>query len=112
MENPIQLVSASPVNQSTAKGKFITIAQTVLLILLIIVTGLHAGIHFSSMMNPSIFGIINPAGDLMPSVRWAESWQITDGFMGARMQFFSPFILIVYVLTLLVFIGQWRKPIL
>ncbi len=112
MQNLIPLVSASPVNKSTAKGKFLHIAQTVLLILLIIMTGLYAGIHFSGMMNPSIFGIINPVGDLMPSVQWAESWQITDRFMGARMRIFGPIILIVYVLTLLLFIRQWRKPIL
>lgn len=61
-------------------------AQTALLFLLLIITEFYAGIHFSSLMNPSIFGIINPAGDLMPSMQWAESWQITDGFMGARMR--------------------------
>lgn len=85
--------------------------QTVSLILLLIVTGLYAGIHFSSMMNPSIFGIINPSGDLMPSVKWAESWQITDGFMRVRMRIFGPLILIVYILTILLFIRYWRKPI-
>ncbi len=101
------------------------IAQTGLLILLIIVTGFYAGIHFSSLMNPSIFGIINfsslmnpsifgiinPAGDLMLSVQWAKSWQITDGFMGARMRVFGPLILVTYLLTILFFGWQWRKPI-
>ncbi len=63
-------------------------------------------------MNPSIFGLINPAGDLMPSVQWAESWQITDGFMGARMQIFGPMTGAMYLLTIGLFAGQWRKPVL
>lgn len=63
-------------------------------------------------MNPSIFGIINPAGDLMPSVQWAASWQITDGFMGVRMKIFGPMIGIIYLLTIGLFAGQWRTPVL
>ncbi|MBO0949756.1 hypothetical protein [Fibrella forsythiae] len=110
MEDPIQLVSV--IDEPTAKSNVMTSARTVFLLLLLIVTGLYAGIHFSGMLNPSIFGIINPAGDLMPSVRWAESWQITDRFMGARMRIFGPFIMASYVLTIGLFIGQWRKPIL
>lgn len=111
MENRIQLASGPAINQLTATGQFIATVRTVLLILLIIVTGLYAGIHFSSMMNPSIFGIINPAGDLMPSVQWAASWQITDGFMGARMRVFGPMILITHILTMLLFVRQWRTSV-
>lgn len=111
MENRIQLASDAAIHQPTAKGNLVAIAQRVTLILLLIVTGLYAGIHFSGMLNPSIFGIINPAGDLMPSVQWAKSWQITDGFMGTRMQEFGPLILVTHLLTTLLFVDQWRKPV-
>lgn len=50
---------AAVTTRPTVTRPFMTIAQTVLLILLLIITGLCADIHF---------GIINPVGDLMSSV--------------------------------------------
>lgn len=97
---------------SKKKSQVIATIQSGLLFVLIIASGFYAGLHFTSLMNPAIFGIINPAGDLMPSVQWAESWQITDGFMGARMRVFGPQIGILYLLTIGLFSGQWRKPVL
>lgn len=112
MSNSTSVPLPSISSQSQKKGQFIAIIRSGLLFVLLIVAGFYAGIHFSSLMNPSIFGIINPAGDLMPSVQWAESWQITDGFMGARMRIFSPIIGVTYLLTIGLFIRQWRKPAL
>lgn len=91
---------------------FINIARPIALYLLIIVSGFYAGLHFTSIMNPSVFGIVNPSGDLLPSVQWAASWQITDGFMGTRMGIFGPVIQLTYILTIVLFMAQWRKPVL
>ena len=83
--------------------------RPVALYILLLIAGLYAGIHFSSMMNPSIFGIINLAGDRMPSVQWAASWQVTDGFMRVRMGILGPIMLITYLITLLLFFRRWRS---
>lgn len=83
--------------------------RPIALYILVLISGLYAGLHFSGLMNPSIFGIINPAGDLMPPTIWAASWQITDGFMRVRMGVFGPIIQFGYLLTLLLFIRQWRS---
>lgn len=64
------------------------------------------------MMNPSVFSIVNPSGNLLPSVQWAAPWQITEGFMGTRMGIFGPVIQLTYILTIVLFMAQWRKPVL
>lgn len=87
----------------------INTARPVALYLIILISGLYGGLHFTGIMNPSVFGVINPVGALMPSVQWAASWQITDGFMRVRMGIFGPIILYGYLLTLLLFIRQWRS---
>jgi hypothetical protein len=92
-------------------AQFINHIRPVALFLLLIVTGFYAGIHFASLMNPSLFGIINPAGDRMPAVQWAATWQVTDGFMRVRMGIFGPVIQITYLVTLLLFIRQWRSAV-
>lgn len=86
--------------------------RPVALYLLILISGIYAGLHFSGMINPLVFGVINAKGDLMNSVDWAKSWQITDGFMRVRMGVFGPIILWGYVLTILLFIKRWRTPVL
>lgn len=82
--------------------------RPVALYALILISGIYAGLHFSGMINPLVFGIINAKGDLMNSVEWAKTWQITDGFMRVRMGVFGPIILWAYVLTILLFIKKWR----
>lgn len=89
--------------------KIINIARPIALYLLVLVSGGYAGIHFASMMNPSIFGITNSSGDLMDSTQWAASWQITDGFMRVRMGVFGPMMQVVYLITLLLFIRRWSN---
>ena len=91
-------------------SKIIDKLRPVALYLLILISGFYAGLHFTGMMNPSVFGIINAKGDLMNSVDWAKSWQITDGFMRVRMGVFGPIILWGYVFTILLFIKKWRTP--
>jgi hypothetical protein len=85
--------------------------RPVALYLLVLISGIYAGLHFTGMMNPSVFGIINANGDMMPATQWAESWQITDGFMRVRMGVFGPIILFGYIITLLLFIKKWRTPV-
>jgi hypothetical protein len=75
--------------------------QTIALYLMLLIAAGYAGIHFSSLMNPSIFGFINPQGDLMAPENWAASWQLTDGFMRARMGVYGPIIMYGYVITLI-----------
>jgi hypothetical protein len=79
------------------------------LYLMILFSGAYAGIHLSGMMNPILFGIIDFKGNLMDSVAWANSWQITDRFMAARMGVFGPMLLWGYVITLILFIKKWRS---
>lgn len=81
------------------------------LYLLILISGFYAGLHFSGMINPLVFGVINAKGDLMNSVDWAKSWQITDGFMRVRMGVVGPIILFSYLISLLLFIRKWRTPV-
>lgn len=85
--------------------------RPVALYLLILISGIYAGLHFSGMINPLVFGIINAQGDLMNSVEWAKSWQITDGFMRVRMSVCGPIILFGYIFALLLFIKKWRTLI-
>jgi hypothetical protein len=91
--------------------QIINSARPIALYLLTLISGGYAGLHFTSIMNPSIFGIINANGDLMNSVDWAKSWQITDGFMRVRMGVFGPIIQFCYLITLLLFIRRWRNVV-
>jgi hypothetical protein len=83
--------------------------RPVVLYLMLLISGFYAGLHFTGMMNPSVFGIINANGEMMPATQWAESWQITDGFMRVRMGVFGPIIQFGYIITLLLFIQKWRS---
>jgi hypothetical protein len=85
--------------------------QTIALYLILLIAAGYAGIHFSSLMNPSIFGFINQQGDLMPPENWAASWQLTDGFMRARMGVYGPIIMYGYIITLILFVREWRSPV-
>lgn len=76
---------------------------------MILISGFYAGLHFTGMMNPSIFGIINTKGDRMTATAWAATWQITDGFMRVRMEVFGPIVLWGYVITILLFIKSWKS---
>lgn len=83
--------------------------RPVFLYIVLLNAGLYAGLHFSGLMSPLVFGIINSAGDLMPSTTWAASWQITNNFMSVRMGVYGQLILWSYVLTILVFVRRWRS---
>lgn len=85
--------------------------RPVALYLLILIAGIYAGLHFTGMINPLVFGVINAKGDLMNSVDWAKSWQITDGFMRVRMGVFGPIILWGYIIMILLFIKKWQTPV-
>lgn len=91
-------------------SKIIDKLRPVALYLLILISGIYASLHFSGMINPLVFGVINAKGDLMNSVEWVKKWQITDRFMRVRMGVFGPIILWGYVLTILLFIKKWRTP--
>lgn len=91
--------------------KIINITRPMALYLLVLISGGYAGLHFTTMMNPSVFGIINSSGDLMGSTQWASSWQITDRFMRVRMSIFGPMIQFFYIITLLLFIRRWRNTV-
>jgi hypothetical protein len=90
-------------------NQVINSTRPIALYAMLLISGLYAGLHFTGMLNPILFGIINFQGDLMNSVDWAKSWQITDTFMAARMGVFGPIILWGYIFTLLLFIKKWRS---
>jgi hypothetical protein len=90
-------------------NQVIDFSRPVALYVMLLFSGAYAGIHFSGMMNPILFGIIDFEGNLMDSVDWAKSWQITDKFMAARMGVFGPMILWGYIFTLILFIKKWRN---
>ncbi len=85
--------------------------RPVFLYIVLLNAGLYGGLHFSGLMSPLVFGIINPAGDLMPSIAWAASWQITNNFMSVRMGVYGQIILWSYVLTILLFVPRWKSAI-
>ena len=65
--------------------------------------GLNGGLHF--------FGILAPVEQKMSPALFAESWQITDSYMGARMPGFFLIIIALFIINLLFFRKQWRKAI-
>jgi hypothetical protein len=90
-------------------NKIIDKIRSVLLYVVLINAGLYAGLHIAGILDPSVFGIINPKGDLMPSVEWAKRWQIVNSFMSVRMAVVGPIILLSYLLTILLFVKRWKS---
>jgi hypothetical protein len=85
--------------------------QTIALYLILLIAGGYGGLHVSGLLDPSVFGVINPAGDLMPPETFAAAWQWTDGFMRVRMGICGPIIMYGYIITLILFVREWRGPV-
>ena len=85
--------------------------QTIALYLILLIAGGYGGLHVSGLLDPSVFGVINPAGDLMPPETFAAAWQWTDGFMRVRMGSCGPIIMYGYIITLILFVREWRNPV-
>lgn len=88
---------------------FLQKARPIALFMAINLVGLYAGMHFFILMNPSVLGIKNLTGELMTPQQWAATWQLTDGFMRERMSVFGPIVLVLFILTLFLFISAWRS---
>lgn len=90
-------------------NQLINALRPIALYIMVLIAGLYAGLHFTGIMNPLLFGIINANGDRMSATDWAATWQITDGFMRVRMGVFGPMIMWGYVISILVFIKRWKS---
>jgi hypothetical protein len=75
-------------------------ARQLTLYLLIVMTGLYAGLHFA--------GVMAPVQSKMSVTEYTSYWQIVDGYMGKRMPIFGLIFLGLYALSILLFIKKWR----
>ena len=74
--------------------------RQVTLYLLIVMTGLYAGLHFA--------GVLAPVQNKMSVTEYTSYWQIVDGYMGKRMPIFGMIFLALFALNLLLFIKKWK----
>lgn len=85
------------------KTEIFSTVRQVTLYLLIVMTGLYAGLHFA--------GIMAPVQSKMTVTEYTSYWQIVDGYMGQRMPIFGLSFLGLYVLNILLFIKKWKTAI-
>lgn len=71
--------------------------------LLLVMTGLFAGIHF--------LGIMAPIETEMSATEFAGYWQLLDGYMGQRMPVFGQALLALFILNLILLIKKWKSPV-
>lgn len=77
--------------------------KPVALYLLLVMSGLFAGIHF--------LGILAPIEADMSVTEFAKYWQFLDGYMGKRMPVFGQVYLVLFVLNLILLKDKWKTPV-
>ena len=82
------------------KTDILSTVRQVTLYLLIVMTGLYAGIHFA--------GVLAPVQSKMTVTEYTSYWQIVDGYMGQRMPIFGQIFLALYAINILLFIKKWK----
>ena len=82
------------------KTDILSTVRQVTLYLLIVMTGLYAGLHFA--------GFMAPVQSKMTVTEYTSYWQIVDGYMGQRMPIFGQIFLALYALNILLFIKKWK----
>ena len=82
------------------KTDIFTTFKQVTLYLLIVMTGLYAGLHFAGVMAPVQYK--------MTVTEYTSYWQIVDSYMGQRMPIFGLIFLGLYALNILLFIKKWK----
>jgi hypothetical protein len=82
------------------KTDILSTVRQVTLYLLIVMTGLYAGLHFA--------GVMAPVQSKMTVTEYTIYWQMVDGYMGQRMPIFGPIFLALYVLNILLLIKKWK----
>ena len=76
--------------------------QKVFLYLILLLIGLYAGMLFYHEMAP-VETQMNP-------IEYAKYWKIVDGtFMHARMGIMGPIMLIMFIITLVLFLKYWKS---
>jgi hypothetical protein len=81
---------------------FLSTIQKVFLYLILILVGLYAGMLFNHKICP-VEAQLNP-------IDYAKYWKIVDGtFMHERMAIMGPGMGIIFVITILLFIKNWRS---
>lgn len=79
-----------------------SLVQKIFLYLLLIIIGLYAGMLF--------FHEMCPVETKLTPVEYANYWRIVDGvFMHDRMNIMGPMMLGLFVITVLLFIKQWKS---
>ena len=80
----------------------ITPIRKISLYFLLVLVGLYAGLHFNHKMCP-VETQLNP-------IDYAKYWKIVDGtFMHERMAIMGPGMSIIFLITILLFIKNWRS---
>ncbi len=80
----------------------ITSIRKISLYFLLVLVGLYAGLHFNHKMCP-VETQLNP-------IDYAKYWKIVDGtFMHERMAIMGPGMVIIFLITILLFIKNWRS---
>ena len=75
--------------------------KPVVLYLLLVMSGLFAGIHFLSL--------IAPIETKMSAAEFGKYWQLLDGFMGKRMPVFGLLFLALFAVNLILFLKYWKS---
>ena len=76
--------------------------QKVFLYIMLVLIGLYAGMLFFHQMAP-VETQLNP-------IDYAKYWKIVDGtFMHSRMRIMAPGMMIMFILTILLFIKDWKS---
>ena len=82
--------------------KILTSLQKIFLYLILVLIGLYAGMLFNHKICP-VETQLNP-------IDFAKYWKIVDGtFMHERMAIMGPGMGIIFVITILLFIKNWRS---
>lgn len=83
-------------------SKTFALVQKIFLYLLLIIIGLYAGMLF--------FHEMCPVETKLKPIEYANYWRIVDGvFMHDRMNIMGPMMLGLFVITVLLFIKQWKS---
>jgi hypothetical protein len=83
-------------------AKILSAIQKVFLYLILVLVGLYAGMLFNHK--------ICPVETQLTPIEYAKYWKIVDGtFMHTRMAIMGPTMMVIFVITILLFVKNWKS---
>lgn len=83
-------------------AKILSAIQKVFLYLILVLVGLYAGMLFNHK--------ICPVETQLTPIEYAKYWKIVDGtFMHTRMAIMGPAMMVIFVITILLFVKNWKS---